>query len=159
MIEYRITKYNPQNRVNGEYQVHEWTSISDIGKLFDGVVLTYNQYIKIEEAYIDCCIELLQKSNVSELAVCNPEYYDDKIVFPKLLHTESDIRKVIMCCLREKCWVKLETSSFFIHFGYDYYMYISTDLPCSLVEETAKKHSLFCEVSSSPYSNRRSNDV
>ena len=35
MKEYRISKYDPQFRVNGAYQKNEWTSISDIGKVFD----------------------------------------------------------------------------------------------------------------------------
>lgn len=159
MTEYRISKYNPQRRENGIYQVHEWTSICDIGKMLDGGVLTYSQYKITEQSYIDCCIEILQKSGVTSLTVRIPEYYDDEIQLPSVLDTEDDIRMVIMSCLQEKCWTKLETNNFFIHFGYDYYVYVGTQLPHTLVEETVKKYNLFCEIFSSPYLDRNTDDV
>ncbi len=154
MTEYRISKFNPQNRLNGIYQISEWTSVSDIGKEFDSGILTEDQYKRVEAAYIDCSIEILRKADVSGLLVCSPEYYDEKIRFPEVLYAEIDIRRAIMCCLQEKCWVKLEASSFFIHFGYDYYMYIGTDLPCILIEKIVKKYNLFCERALSPYNSR-----
>lgn len=159
MTEYRISKYNPQKRKKGIYPVHEWTSICDIGKVFDGRILTDSQYKITEQAYIDCCIEILQKSGISKLTVSSTEYYDNEIHFPNILDTEIDIRMVIMYCLQERCWTKLETNNFFIHFGYDYYVYIGTKLPYILVEETAKKYNLFCEVFSSPYSSCDANDL
>lgn len=149
MREYRITKYNPQNRVNDIYNVDEWTSISDIGKTFDAGALSYMRYKKVEQAYIDCCIALMHQAGILELSVCSPEYYDTDIRFPPVVSNEGDIRQIIKCCLQEKCWAKLETKSFFIHFGYDYYMYVGTDLSCSLVEEITRRYNLFCEKLSS----------
>lgn len=151
MIEYKITKFNPQNYMGGKYIVNEWTSFSDVGKLFDDGVLTYNSYIHFEQCYINCCIELLQKAGISKLLVVTPEYYAEGVHFPSTLSTEEEIREVIMCCLREKFWAKLEGNNFFIHFGYDYHMYIGTNLSVAVVRETAKKHSLFCEEEESPY--------
>ena len=159
MTEFRITKYDPHNREKGKYQVDEWTSISDIGKKFASGILTYAQYKSIEQAYIECCIALLREANVLELSISELEHYDGEISFPNRLRDEKDIRRMIMCCLQEKCWAKLEASDFFIHFGYDYYMYIGTNLPCSSVEETTKRHNLFCELYHSPYSDNDSNDL
>ncbi len=153
MTEYRITKYDPQNRMDDVYLVHEWTSISDIGKIFDSGVLSYAQYKKVEQAYIDCCIELVQHAGILEFSVCCPEYYDMSIQFPQVVSSETDIRHIIMCCLQEKCWLKLESEAFYIHFGYDYYMYIGTNLPCTLVEEVSQNYKLFCEKIPSPYRN------
>ena len=159
MTEFRITKYDPKHRKNGIYQVEEWTSIGDIGRIFPSGILTLDQYKKVEQAYIECCIDLLQEANVAELSVSGLECYHTEIHFPNKLHEESDIRRMIASCLQEKCWAKLEASNFFIHFGYDYYMYIGTNLPRSLVEETAKKHKLFCELYYSPYRDGYLNDV
>lgn len=159
MIEYNITKYNPRNRIEGKYTVHEWTSVSDIGKLFDDGVLTYSRYIQVEQRYIDCCIELLQKADVSELLVGAPEYYNEGLRLPGILSTESEIRRTIMYCLQEKCWAKLESKDFFIHFGYDYNMYVGTNLSVTVVQETSKKHCLFCEVKNSPYSIEYSDEI
>lgn len=152
MIEYKITKYDPQNRIDGKYTVHEWTSVSDIGKLFDDGVLTYDQYMQVERRYVDCCMELLQKAGVSKLLVGFPEYYDEALQLPNVLSTESEIQRVIVGCLQEKCWAKLENKNFFIHFGYDYNMYVGTDLPIAQVWKISQKHGLFCEVKRSPYS-------
>lgn len=159
MKEYKITKFDPQNRLEGIYAVHEWTSISDVGKVFDSGVLTYQQYVQVEQNYIDCCIELLQKSNIPELFVCSPEYYDKGLRFPSILYSENEIRRVIMLCLREKCWVKLESDNFYIHFGYDYNMYIGTNLSAICVQEIAKTHNLFCEEKASPYCSQDMDDV
>lgn len=151
MKEYRITKYNPQNRVKNIYKTSEWTSISDIGKMFDTGILTYGDYKKVEQAYIDCCIAIIRKEEIIELSVCNPEYYNTDFRFPQTISNEREMRQAIMYCLQEKCWAKLESKSFFIHFGYDYYMYIGSTLPCSVVEEIAKEYNLFCEHFHSPY--------
>lgn len=151
MKEYRITKYNPKNRVNDIYNIHEWTSVSDIGKKFDAGVLSYIQYKNVEQAYINCCIEIINQAGILELSVCNTEYYDENIRFPKLVSHENDIREIIMCCLEEKCWAKLEAENFFIHFGYDYYMYVGTNLPDSLVADISRRYTLFCEYFPSPY--------
>lgn len=157
MKEYRITKYNPQNRVSGEYCVHEWTSISDIGKTFDDGTLTSEEYTRVEQTYIDCCIDLLRSAGVSVLSVCCLECYDENIRFPSHLHNENDIRQIISCCLQEKCWARLESINFFIHFGYDYYMYVGTNLPHSYVESTVEKFALYCECIPSPYASHNDN--
>lgn len=151
MSEYRISKYNPAKRINGAYTVDEWTSISDIGKPFAGVVFTYEVYKKVETAYVNCAIELLRQSAVSVLSVVQPEYYETGIHFPQTVADEQELRRIIMDCLQEKCWAKLEGIDFFIHFGYDYYMYIGTSLGLTVVNEICKKYSLFCEVFPSPY--------
>ena len=53
MYKYRISKYNSSFRDNdGRYLKEEWTAISDIGKTFDGVKLSVEEYKKIEDSYI-----------------------------------------------------------------------------------------------------------
>lgn len=151
MTEYRITKYDPENRIDGKYALNEWTSMSDIGESFDDGVLTRDQYMQVEQNYVDCCLELLRKAGISQLMVCSPEYYDERTQLPDVLSEEEAIRKAIRCCLQEKCWAKLENKDFFIHFGYDYNMYVGTGLPAAVVQDTSRKYELFCEVKSSPY--------
>ena len=151
MNEYRITKYDPKMRVDGLYLANDWTSISDIGKKFPSGVLTLEQYTMVENRYISCCIELLEKAGVSRLYIKQAEIYDAKIALPKYVADKSSIGQVIRDCLREKYWAKLENTDFFIHFGYDYYMYVGTDLTASITDTICKKHSLYCEKFRSPY--------
>ena len=151
MFEYRITKYNPANRIGGRYVVSDWTSFSDIGKSFGKTKLTYERYLETETAYIDCCIDLLIKAQILSLSVEQAECYSEGIHLPSSVSDVAEIRKLIAACLREQCWFKLTGKDFFIHFGYDYYMYIGSVLPPSTVEETAIRYSLFCELYPSPY--------
>ena len=151
VTEYRITKYNPTNRINDVYMVDEWTSFSDIGKVFAGTVLSEDVYMKTEQAYIDCCMELIEKAKVSKFYIKQAEYYTENICFPSSVSNAQEIRGVITACLREQCWLKLISDDFFIHFGYDYYMYIGSSLPTESVIEAATHHGLYCEQYSSPY--------
>ena len=151
MTEYRITKYNPANRIDGVYSADEWTSFSDIGKVFGGTKLSQDVYLKTEQAYIDCCIDLIEKAQITNLPIDQAEYYTDDVHLPSSVFSTSEIRQVIIACLREQCWFKLTGKDFFIHFGYDYYIYIGSVLPIEIVEKTATKYGLFCEQFSSPY--------
>ena len=152
MTEYRITKYNPIHRINGVYMADEWTSFGDIGKVFDGSVLSQDAYLKTEQAYIDCCMELIEKAKVSKFYIKQAEYYTENVRFPSAISNTQEIRQVITACLREQCWLKLVAKDFFIHFGYDYYMYIGSALSRQIIAEITTKHGLFCEEYHSPHS-------
>ena len=152
MTEYRITKYNPINRDNdGIYTVEEWTCFSDIGSVFNGTKLTEEIYLKTEEAYINCCLELIDKGQISILSLENVESYREDIDIPTKVSNVEEIRQVIRACLREQCWFKLVGKDFFIHFGWDYYMYVGSTLPSKMVEQVAEKLGLYCEILNSPY--------
>ena len=151
VTEYRITKYNPTNRINGVYMADEWTSFSDIGKAFGGTILSQDEYLKTEKAYIDCCIELIEKAKITKLCIMQAEYYTENVRFSSCISNTHEIRQVITACLREQCWLKLISKDFFIHFGYDYCMYIGSVLPSERVVEIATQHGLYCEQCPSPY--------
>lgn len=151
MNEYRITKYNPQYRLNGVYCKDEWTSMSDIGKKFEDSMLQPEEYLDVENRYIQCCMDVMKAAGIKKLSVSNPEIYYNKVVLPKTVCEEGEMREIIKWCLREMCWAKLKSKHFFIHFGYDYYMYIGTELPITTVLNIAQSCSLFCESMHSPY--------
>ena len=151
VTEYRITKYNPANRINDVYMADEWTSFRDIGKVFGGTILSQSAYLKTEQAYIDCCINLIEKAEITKLYTKQAEYYTENVRLPSSISNMQEIRQVITACLREQCWLKLVAKDFFVHFGYDYYMYIGTKLSNETVAEIAKKYGLFCEEHPSPY--------
>lgn len=151
LTEYRITKYNPANRVDGVYTADEWTGFSDVGKVFGGTKLSQNVYLQTEQAYIACCLELIEKAQISKLSINQAEYYTEGSRFPSRISTPQEIRKVITACLREQCWLKLVAEDFFIHFGYDFYMYIGSSLPVESIAETATHYGLYCEQFPSPY--------
>ena len=48
---YRISKYNPIDRIDGIYQVDDWTSYSDIGEQYGGRVVQPSEYLAVETVY------------------------------------------------------------------------------------------------------------
>lgn len=72
MHKYRISKYDPLFRDEaGCYQKNEWTAISDIGKTFDGILLTDEDYIRVEDNYIDAVKLIINFHSITCLCVAN----------------------------------------------------------------------------------------
>lgn len=172
MISWRITKYNPRYRnEKGEYQKDEWTSCHDIGKLYDGKEFTVDDYMAVENAYINAVVSFLNGFNIKALTAKYLEKHNDSLVLHEtpLEYTEElielygrlsegdilEIRDVEHLCrlaLREQLWCKLENDNkMFIHFGYDYYMYIGCLSKPEEIISLTEKNGLFLEVLESPY--------
>jgi hypothetical protein len=137
----RVTKYNPKNRdEKGAYQVDEWTSISDIGKEFNRIRFTFQEYISVENKYILSILEFCTYFGIEEFEIKNLELHDPNIwdeysmdlkgtyerVKNKNLISNADIQNLARLILREYLWCDLENNGKGIHFGYDYYMYFDT---------------------------------
>jgi len=146
MISYRITKYDPRLRdKQGSYEPDEWTSVLDIGKQYPSGILNVRDYLSTEDLYVDSVLYLWQLAKCPALFVtslesnalkhakrrllaCCPELLkvadqpiplnDQELQDPVLL------ARVVRLILRELIWCKLQAKKqFFIHFGWDYYMY------------------------------------
>ena len=160
MFSWRITKYNPCNRdINGIYTLpDEWTSYSDIGTVREG---------KIEDAYVasifdDHGLQRVQKLKVVGLEKRGPLISDSylskdmKEMYDKVRDgiycSEDTIDGVARLVLREKLWCKLEARSMFVHFGYDYYMYIGSAEMCEKEVQKIQEMGLYIEEQESPYS-------
>ena len=172
MISWRVTKYNPKHRNEEDvYLNDEWTSCHDIGKLFDGKVFTVNDYLAIENAYIEVVLSFMKNVNITTLKVKCLEKYNESVA-PKdtslgyttemiklyvELHEDSilgteDIQNLCRLVLREQLWCKLENDhKMFVHFGYDYYMYIGCLLKPENITDLIKGTGLFMERIESPY--------
>lgn len=170
MFSYRITKYNPQNRnTRGLYQKDEWTAISDIGKIFNGKRASKTEYFKIENGYIQAIMLFMDFLKIRNLSILGLEKDHNFPLFNrhisgsmhKLYKTSNtglalnkpQIRDMARLVLRELLWCKLQNDNMmFIHFGYDYYMYIgsSKELPQNL-RNKIENLGLFVEDFESPY--------
>ncbi|MBC1551231.1 hypothetical protein HB901_00800 [Listeria booriae] len=166
MYEYRITKYNPAFRnSNGTFLKDEWTSYSDVGGTFSGVALSLDDYLLIENQYICAVVSLMEYSCIGELSIKGLEVRDDDFdenttdEMMKLLEVIKssekvnivDIPSICRLILREYIWAKLEVKTMFVHFGYDYYMYIGLVQEPREAIEQIRNGGLFVEKYSSPY--------
>lgn len=168
-FQWRITKYNPKFRdENGCYTLkEEWTCPSEIGKTINGNEFTLNEYLQVEAAYIDSVIKFIEETSIDTLRILQLEYTiseEDKTSplyekeFEKLLLkedsrvTKNEIRMICKMVLRNFLWCKLYSkNNFFVHFGWDYYMYIGSNVNCLLSIDYASSKGLFVEQCISPY--------
>ena len=149
--QYRITKYNPIYRINGIYNRDEWTAISDVGKSYNGKIFTFEEYLAVEKSYLSVIENILQELNIKSVRIKQGENIYSKLN-NSVLYSQEDVLLVARGCLREEFWCKLVSKNFFIHFGYDYYMYIGADIEEERMAEIARANGLFSElIQQSPY--------
>lgn len=148
---YRISKYNRIYREKGVYLREEWTDYSDIGKRFNGNLFSEKEYLEIEQNYIDCVVDLLNRVNVYQFDIIGMEQREATIWKNLCCIDIANLADLIRDILRNKCWCRIEGKNCYLHFGFDYYMYIGVSLPRDTVNKICSQHNLFCEVMISPY--------
>ena len=161
MQSYKITKYNPLSYgAGGKYMNDEWTSISDIGKIFNDNVLTHLEYQAVEDAYLAAIRILATAVGVDTLRVIDLETHDDMTKWRLAEGQYVPLPRAMEICremLREKpIWCRLENAEhFYVHIGYDYYMYIGVRAKIDVQSaiHSIKELGLFVEENwPSPYS-------
>jgi hypothetical protein len=86
MYKYNISKYNPAFRdSNWRYMKEDWTAISDIGKTFDGKILTVEDYIATEDSYIKAIQTIFNFFNLTYLKVCDVRKSFEEEIFMGLI--------------------------------------------------------------------------
>lgn len=166
MKHYRITKYNPKYRNKaGHYIRDEWISFSDIGQVFNGEVFSLDEYLDIEEKYCTAVNLFMECCEADNLILTSVEYFNEKLsklypVSTKSIHkkvkngnsySRSEINDICKLILRENIWGKLSSSNMYVHFGYDYYMYIGVEADCIKTLMKIEEDGLFVEEVMSPY--------
>lgn len=172
---WRITKYNPNFRNRcGDYSNNEWTSFSDLYKS-----VTFREYLAVESMYVNVISKFMEYLSLSHLKVedlekndisflDNPEIYYNR--FPYIQRKEyiyeivesinegmklsnNKVRSVSRLILRDIIWCKLVSDTkLFVHFGFDYYMYIGSNENCTpVINWIEEKTQLFVEDYKSPY--------
>lgn len=139
MYSWRVTKYDPLNRdVDGNYLNHEeWTEFSDVG-----TKVSIEEYLKTEQNYINAISSFMDEIGLDRVYVIALEQWSDevrnqhdkeflsKIWIEKAVNIQ-EVRELAKLTLRNAIWCKLGyKKQFFVHFGYDYYMYIGADREC-----------------------------
>lgn len=173
-LSYRITKYNPELRDEwGSYLKEEWTSASDVGKQFSDEKLSVTTYLATEKAYVDSAISVWKLAQCPPLRVSgleNAGFTKAQHVLkhePKLLDVlqegpepkdgqmlceQEELARVIRLVLREFIWCRLHADNgFFLHFGWDYYMYCGGVKLTDDLRDEITKTGLFVEDFASPY--------
>jgi hypothetical protein len=151
---WRISKYNPIFRDDyGAYRREDWTSFDDIGRVFNGTLLTLADYIQMEDRYVSTALHFAHGAGILELIASEVELRRSNLGVSEGMHVSINrASEIIKTSLRSFMWCKLELPfQFYLHFGYDYYMYIGNQFPLPESVEFAEKCGLFVEECKSPY--------
>ena len=131
---------------------NEFYLFSQIGESFDGVVLTREEYERVEAAYVDVAVTFLTEVGavltVSGLEYCDP---GPPPVRNGDLLTPVQVGEVIRPLLREEYWCRLESLSAYVFIGWDFYMYLGAERESPSLRDHAHRRGLFVEDWPSPY--------
>jgi len=157
--QYRVTKYDPRKRDRwGAYPADDWIGQDQIGQTFGGVVLTAAEYQRVEDAYVAAAMAFVRESGGEALRVTTLENHGGhaepglRLVEGALL-SGAGLERVCRLNLRGMLWCKLEDAAGgrFVHFGYDYYMYVGVPARCEGAIALARRLGLFVEDFASPH--------
>ena len=164
MNQFRMSKYSPVKRdASGTFIGGDWTSVSDIGANFDGHLLSPEA---VEDAYVETLLAVHARVGAPGLQAITvePSTGETTVAGRRSLSLANDrdieldeVGPIIRGCLREQFWCRLRASAgyFWIHFGYELYVYFGTELP---EEEIVVPPCLHLERFASPYAVRTSGD-
>lgn len=163
LYQYRVTKYDPKNRNEyGHYIKNEWTEFTAIGKKFEGKKLTLDEYLITEKKYINAILCFIECLKIDSLQVNRLEKHSlphsDKLknIYAQLKNKKiikkRQIPEIVSLILRNYIWCSLiKKDKMFVHFGYDYYMYIGSAILCEKVIKQIQNLGLFVEEFKSPH--------
>lgn len=164
---YEIAKYNPSYYREGIYEMEDWTSRSDIGKSYNGIVFSLEDYLDVERRYVQVIINIARASGCKKLTISALEidkssiasdirkscFYNidkglEKIALSLSLGKKISLNRIseaIILCLREYAYIRLSNIShkIDIDFGYDYYLHIGTNLPKDVLMSITKQEKLY----------------
>lgn len=156
-----ISKYPPDNYSReGVYLVDDWTSFYDIGKVFNGRLLTESEYLKYEDIYVNTIVEIASVSGISCFTIGYMERGDnndqEQNLSPEMRDVLSksaqgkrlNLRQTALflrLLLRDVCWGVLvnEKHKTQIETGYDYYVNIHSELTPEILSAIVHGHGLY----------------
>ncbi len=158
--EYRVTKYDPAFRdSSGSYIGDDWTSISQVGQSFAGRKLTMRDYLTVEKNYLAVMRAMLEEAKVTRLRLLGLENVKTSRRAKRNRWREGAVLSLRQAtefarqALREKLWgMLIAPRRAFVHFGYDYYMYVGLSRPTPRALDLAARIGIFVEQCRSPYS-------
>lgn len=150
---YRVSKYDPKFRINGIYTKEEWTDFSDIGKEYNNQIFTEEEYQKIESRYISVVTKVFKYRKWDYLTIDHLEIYEHSLSWRnKQSVNTNNLSNLLQDCLRNRCWCRLINGQEYVHFGWDFYIYIGCEISIQTMKSICDEEFLFCEsIESSPY--------
>ena len=135
-----------------------WTSVADIGRTFNGVVFTPDDYLRVETNYVAALTAFVEEAGSPALQVVGLEPGEEltgrSSVLPFLprhglceggMVTLKDLEGPVRLILREEVWCDLRSPRVQLSFGWDFYSYVSSEDPSVDAIRRAEALGLFAE--------------
>ena len=162
MKKFQISKSDPVFKTeDGKYIKDDWNSVSDIDKIFDGQILTIDDYMAMESRYIKIIKRVLGETESSYLKVVGLEKFDDYLdkldripynkrsdeIYESLEEGKvlpiNDTLVLLELMLRENVWCYLTNKYVTIQTGHDYYLYVTLENEPKFFNTLEDDHGLF----------------
>jgi hypothetical protein len=148
LFHYRLTKYDPAFRdESGAYTGDDWTMASQIGETFGGARLTLPAYLEVEARHLVVLASFMEESET--LSVCAQGVENAHGSFRVSEGAELspfEAIEAVRQMLRDEGWCRLvDDDRFYLHVGWDYYLYVGTDTPCARSVALAGESGLFVD--------------
>lgn len=141
MKRYIISKY-----VNNKFNEGDWTDFSDVGLKFNNKILTMEDYVFIENKYINTIIQILERLKIDKLFI--KDYTENNIKLNEkngaVLTIEEGVNLMVKLLRNQltHC-VFYYPNKFRLSFGFDFYMYISCNIKERNMRNIAEKNNLY----------------
>lgn len=170
MVWHEIVKYSPEYYdEKGVYSRDEWISRSDIGTVYEGKPFTLEEYLDVEQRYVNVILSIMNATNCRYMTIQYLEadkayiakriktskfHKIDSILFKSISLLEENkrisvekISDVLRLALREYIYVELSNKEHcvFVKFGYDYYLNVACSLSNEVLEGIVRKEDLFLD--------------
>ena len=146
---HEIVKYEPQYYDdNGVYQKDEWTCFFDIGKEYEGKVVTMEDYLDIENRFIAVTRAILEAAGCTFVTIGYVEAIRGKRVKEGIRIRVQQIDHYIRLVLRGKMWIVFINSSRGVQFDFNedvMYMHLFCRLPDEQLREIVESRGLYLD--------------
>ncbi len=145
---YRVSKYDPALRDDsGAYTGDDWIMFSQIGETFGGVRLTLSTCLDVEARHLVALASFFEETGTSRVTAVGVEDPDKEFrVTEGSKLTPVEAIEATRQMLRDEGWCRLvDGDRFYIHVGWDYYLYVGTDMPAERSVALAREIGLFVD--------------
>lgn len=146
---HEIVKYKPEfYDENGVYQKDEWTNYSDIGEVYEGRIVTRDDYLDVENRFIDITRAILAAAGCSYITLGYVEARRRKGLREGMRVRVQEIDPFLRLALRGKAFIVFVNRSKGVQFDFSndvLYMHLNCRVPDNELRTIVESRSLYLD--------------
>jgi hypothetical protein len=150
---WRLSRYEPELRAR-DTPWESWIDVSDIGESFNGIVLTEEEYLRVENTYIAALLRfaLDVSATTFNMVHLGEDQEGGFALDADQVVVRSDLAPIIRGNLRGQigCALKSTDGRLQIGFGYDLYVYVAASSACEQAVAEAIRDGLWIDTDVPP---------